>query len=126
MGRDESHSDLAASQAHGEVGDSASFGEKFGLTDKGETGIVHLFFGNRSRDDRLNFSPSCQRNRLLQRENRMLRRSTPRSSRSKRVCRANDLVIELAGKLAAFQGGMDDFRSDTGWIAGGDPNLHTL
>ena len=44
VSRDESHSDLAAGQAHGKIGDSASFGEKFGLTGKGEAGIVHLLF----------------------------------------------------------------------------------
>jgi hypothetical protein len=52
--RDERHSDPAASQAHGEIGDPATFGEKFRLTRKGEARIVHRFFGNRSGDDRLN------------------------------------------------------------------------
>ena len=44
MRRDESHGDLAASQAHGKIGDAASFGEKFGLTRKRKSGFDASLF----------------------------------------------------------------------------------
>ena len=44
MRRDERDSDLAAGQAHGEIVDSAAFGEKFGLAGKGKARVVHRSF----------------------------------------------------------------------------------